>query len=113
VSNFYEDGIKMREQVEENAQERYGDTLQLLHGIKRAAEISIDAIMEAEWLRLDRDYWKRQYNESLDRSLKHTQEVTANVLKMALTCDMTNEEKKARAKKRGEASGRVRGKARG
>jgi len=46
--------------------------------------VAIAAIEENESLRMDRDEWKHKYIELLNESIKHTHEVSANILLLTL-----------------------------
>lgn len=58
--------------------------LETLRLIREAATVAIYAIEDNVELTADRDYWKQQYNELLNSTIKHSEAMTGGMLMLAM-----------------------------
>jgi len=86
--SFLEDLNREREAADQRTWDKHGATLDLLFSLREAIAVSIDAIEENERLRADRDYWKRQYDETIQSSIQHGEKMMGNLLNLAINCEI-------------------------
>lgn len=75
---------RIREEAHEAVWDKYGSVMDMLLHLKATLEVSVNAIEEAEYLRLDRDYWKQQYFDSQNHAIKHAEAMNGLMLKAAI-----------------------------
>lgn len=75
---------KMHDEAAAAAYAKFGAEMALLRDLGRELSLSGEAIVEREYLRLDRDYWKDKYLELLSGSIRHGEEMAANMVMLAM-----------------------------